>query len=89
MGKVIRYSYDAQSDELNITLGESKRAILAELGDEVYVKLDPKTKGVLGLTILHFKERFKLSKRGKRYALPLLGEFTLPAPLQAKLLNAS
>ena len=89
MGKVIRYSYDPQSDELNITLGESKRAILAELGDEVYVKLDPKTKGVLGLTILHFEERFKLSKKGKRYALPLLGEFTLPAPLQAKLLNAS
>ena len=71
MGKVIRYSYDPQSDELNITLGESKRAILAELGDEVYVKLDPKTKGVLGLTILHFKERFNLSKKGKRYALPL------------------
>lgn len=52
MAKVVRYSYDPESDELNITLGESKRAIHAELGDEVYVRLDPKTKGVLGLTIL-------------------------------------
>ena len=89
MGKVIRYSYDPESDELNITLGERKRAILAELGDEVYVRLDPKTKGVLGLTILHVKERFKLGKRGKRQTLPLLGEFTLPDNVQAKLLRAS
>ena len=89
MGKIIRYSYDPKSDELNITLGESKRAIHAELGGEVYVKLDPKTKDVLGLTILHFEERLKLGKRGKRYTLPLLGDFTLPPPLQSKLLSAS
>ena len=89
MGKVIRYSYDPESDELNITLGESKRGIHAELGDEVYVRLDPKTKGVIGLTILHFEERFKLGKRGKRQTLPLLGEFTLPDNVQAKLLRAS
>ena len=89
MGKVIRYSYDPESDELNITLGESRRAIHAELEDEVYVRLDPKTKGVLGLTILHFEERFKLGKRGQRQTLPLLGEFTLPDSVQAKLLRPS
>ena len=89
MGKVIRYSYDPESDELNIMLGESKRAIHAELGDEVYVRLDPKTKGVIGLTILHFEERFKLGRREKRQTLPLLGEFTLPDNVQAKLLRAS
>jgi len=89
VGKVVRYSYDPESDELNIMLGESKRAIHAELGDEVYVRLDPKTKGVIGLTILHFEERFKLGRRGKRQTLPLLGEFTLPDNVQAKLLRAS
>ena len=89
MGKVIRYSYDPKSDELNITLGASKSAIHIELGDEVYVKLHPKTKDVLGLTILHFEERFRVGKKGKQYTLPLLGEFTLPAPLQTELLNAS
>ena len=89
MGKVIRYSYDPESDELNITLGESKRAVHAELRDEVYVRLDPKTKNVLGLTILHFEQRLRLGKKGKRYTLPLLGEFTLPDTLQAKLLHAS
>jgi uncharacterized protein YuzE len=85
----MRYSYDPETDELNITLGPSKRAILAELGDEVYVKLHPRTKDVLGFTILHFEERFKRGKKGKRYTLPLLGELTLPAPLQSKLLDAS
>jgi hypothetical protein len=58
-------------------------------GYEVYVRPDPKTKDVLGLTILHFEERFKLGKRGTRKTLPLLGEFTLPDSLQAKLLRAS
>lgn len=89
MGKVIRYSYDAKSDELNITLGKSRRAILAELEDEVYVRLHPKTNEVLGLTILHFEERFKLGRKGKRHTLPVLGEFTLPASASAKRLRAS
>ena len=89
MGKVIRLSYDAKSDGLNITLGKTRRAILAELEDEMYVRLHPKTKEVLGLTILHFEERFKLSRKGKRHTLPLLGEFTLPASALAKSLRAS
>ncbi len=89
MGKVIRYSYDPKSDELNITLGKSRRAILAELEDEVYVRLHPKTNEVLGLTILHFQERFKLGRKGKRHTLPVLGEFTLPASAPARRLRAS
>ena len=82
MGKVIRFSYDPKSDELNITLGKSRRAVLAELEDEVYVRLHPKTNEVLGLTILHLEERFKLGRKGKRQTLPLLGEFTLPDSVQ-------
>lgn len=48
MEKTLTYSYDPASDEFNLNLGDVKQAILAEIGDEVYVKPDPGTKAILG-----------------------------------------
>ena len=81
MGKNINYSYDPESDELNINVGKVKNSISYEIDDEVYVKLHPKTKTVVGFTILHFEERFKHRKEGKYFSLPLIGEFKLPSNL--------
>jgi uncharacterized protein YuzE len=89
MAKAVKYSYDPSSDELNIDLGQTREAILAEVQDEVYVKLDPKSKQVIGITILHLGARFQKRKRGRTFSLPLLGTFILPAPLRKKLLAAS
>lgn len=85
MEKTLTYSYDPASDEFNLNLGDVKQAILAEIGDEVYVKLDPKTKEVLGLTVLHLQERCKRAKKVKSTALPLLAAFSLPPALQREL----
>jgi len=75
MQKKLSYSYDKQGDELNIFLGEPEESILAEIEDEIYVRLNPDTKEVLGFTILHFIERCK----GKTpFPLPIFGSFSLP-----------
>ena len=73
MAKKVRVTYYKPSDELSILLGPQRESVLHEISDEIYVRLDPETDEVLGLTILNFEER----AQGKGHALPLLGEFVL------------
>lgn len=75
MEKIIRCSYNKDADELNISIGKPQRAISLEIADEVYLRLHPKTKQILGFTILHFEER--AVKEEKSFALPLLADFRL------------
>jgi hypothetical protein len=58
--KEVRIIYHQPSDELNILVGEPQDSVLLEIDDEVYVRLQPETDEVLGLTILNFEERTKL-----------------------------
>lgn len=80
MEKIIRCSYNKEADELNISLGKPQKAISLEVGDEVYLRLHPKTKEILGFTILHFEER--AVKEEKTFALPLLADFKLSRPVK-------
>ena len=80
MEKIVRCSYNKESDELNISLGKPQKTISLEIGDEIYVKLQPTTKKILGFTILHFEER--ATKEQKTFALPLLADFKLPHRLK-------
>lgn len=80
MEKMILCSYNKDADELNISLGKPQKAISLEVGDEVYVRLHPKTKKILGFTILHFEER--AVKGEKAFALPLLANFKLSKPIK-------
>jgi hypothetical protein len=77
MEKRLSYTYDEESDELNIVLGELGDAIGLEIDDEVYAQVDPETKEVRGFTILHFGERFKKAKGLEPFSLPLVGQFRL------------
>lgn len=54
MEKIIHCSYNKDADELNISLGRPQKAISLEVADEVYVRLHPKTKQIVGFTILSF-----------------------------------
>jgi len=74
MAKNIKISYYKPSDELNIILDEPKDSVLSEISDEIYLRLDPKTNEVLGLTILNFEERLK----DKTQTIPISGHFILP-----------
>jgi len=75
MEKIIRCSYNKEADELNISLGKPQKAISLEVDDEIYVRLHPRTKEILGFTILHFEQR--AAKEKKTFALPLMGNFKL------------
>ena len=74
MAENIKISYYKPSDELNIILDEPKDSVLSEISDEIYLRLNPKTNEVLGLTILNFEERLKT----KSQTIPISGHFTLP-----------
>jgi hypothetical protein len=80
MEKIVRCSYNKDADELNISLGKPQNAISLEVGDEIYVRLHPKTKEILGFTILHFEER--ALKEEKIFAIPLIANFRLSKPVK-------
>lgn len=63
MGKKnFNLKYDPKTDILNIAFGKAKAAISIEQKPEVFVRLDPKSKEIVGLTVLGFKNSF-LSKK--------------------------
>lgn len=86
MEKMILCSYNKNSDELNISIGKPKKAVSLEIGKEIYVRLHPKTKEIIGFTILHFEERS--AKKDESFALPLTANFKLPNRLSKELLTA-
>ena len=50
---------------INLSIGEPRRAISREIGDDVLLRLDPDTGTIVGLTVLN------LSTRGSLETLPL------------------
>lgn len=54
MADTMRFAYDKQGDILDIAIGRSRRAISREIQDDVFVRLDPKSKKVIGFSILNF-----------------------------------
>lgn len=82
MEKILTYSYNDKSDELNVSFGRPRESILLEVGDEYYLKLDPETKEVCGITVLHLRERAKKHKKEHIYSLPLKGQFILSSGLK-------
>ena len=75
MGKRLSFFFDNDADILYITVGEKSSAVSKEIGEDILVRVDPKTKKVKGLTILNFTTRFKKMKHPK--LLPLIGELNL------------
>ncbi|MDI6791850.1 MAG: DUF2283 domain-containing protein [bacterium] len=69
----MKISYYKPGDELNIILDEPKDSVLSEISDEIYLRLDPETNEILGLTILNFEERIK----NKTQTIPISGHFIL------------
>lgn len=53
-------AYDREADVLYLSVGEPRRAISREVGDDVLLRLDPDTGAVVGLTILNLSTRSSL-----------------------------
>lgn len=50
--------YDEEADILHIALGTAKEAISIEREDEVFLRVDPDSGELVGLTILSFRDGF-------------------------------
>ena len=59
MAQTLRFAYDKEGDILDIAIGHPRRAMAREIEDDVFVRLDSKTKKVVGFSILNFTKWFK------------------------------
>lgn len=73
----ISIGYDSDNDILEVTIGQlAREAISIEQEDEVFIRIDPDTKEIVGMTILGFKKYLSESEqKGKKYH-----EFAVPIP---------
>ena len=77
MEKRLTYSYNKEADELNISIGKPQESISLEIDDEIYLKLHPRTKEIMGFTVLHFEQRFKNKKKMEAFPLPVTARFSI------------
>ncbi len=73
MEKELRFSYDDEADILEIFKGEPKETISKDVGDDIWIKVDPETEEILGFTIISFTKRF--SQKGLLKKIPVMAEF--------------
>ena len=59
MAQALRFSYDKEADVLEIALGRPQRAISREVEDDVFVRINPKNKKIVGFSILNFTKYFR------------------------------
>lgn len=69
MAKMTTMFYDREADVLYITVGEPQEAVSREMGNDVLLRVHPKTGKIVGLTVLNFVSRF--SNLNQEQALPV------------------
>ncbi len=75
MANTLRFAYDKAGDILDIAIGRPRPAISREIEDDFFVRLDPKTRKVVGFSILNFTKWFKDLRESR--AVPVTGHFSL------------
>ncbi len=60
----LNWEYDKEADVLYISVGEPRPAEGIDIGEGVIVRIDPKTKEVVGLTIINFARRILEEVKG-------------------------
>lgn len=75
MAKRLRFFFDREADILYLSVGKPRPALSKEVGDDIVVRVDPKSHRVVGYTILNLTKRFGKMKESE--PLPVTGEFTL------------
>ena len=82
MEKKLKFFFDEKGDILDIAIGKPKEAISREIGNDVIIRVDPKTKEIVGFTILNFEKRFE-HKAGSE-TLPITATFGQTEELEAE-----
>ncbi len=67
----LMFFFDKEGDVLDISIGKPKKAISKEIGNDIVVRTDPKTKEIVGFTILNFERRFEKLKKEEEISMPL------------------
>ncbi len=75
MEKRLTFSFDKEGDILDISIGKPKKAISREVDDDFFVRVDPKTKKVVGFSIINFEKWFK--DEADKKVVPIKAEFLL------------
>ena len=77
MEERLNFHYDAEGDILDISVGEPRKALSVEVGNDVLERVDLQTKKIVGFTILNFRKHFQMSG-AKEFSVPVKANF-LPA----------
>jgi len=75
MRENLRMAYDKEGDILDLSLGEPKEAISKEIEDDLFIRVDPETNEIVGISILNFEKWFKDVNDFR--TLPVLGSFEI------------
>ncbi len=82
MEKRLRFFFDKKGDVLDMVIGKPREAVSKEIGNDIVVRIDPKTKEILGFTILNFEKRFEHVDRTE--TLPITATFTQIEGMEAE-----
>ena len=74
MEKKLTFSYDKDGDVLDIFIGKPQKAVSKEISEDFFIRMEPKTKEIIGFMVLNFEKRFG---KKKPESLPILGNFKL------------
>ena len=77
MSGKLRFMFDEKGDILDIAIGRPKKAVSRDLGDDILIRINPKTKKVMGFTILNFRKRFKNTKSTEKIDIPIRANISL------------
>ena len=75
MAGTLRFAYDKDGDVLDIALGRPRAAISREIEDDIFVRLDPKTRRIVGFSILNFTKWFTNLEHAR--LIPVTARFSL------------
>jgi len=82
MEKKLKFFFDKKGDVLDIAIGKPKAVISKEIGNDIVVRIDPKTKDIVGFTILNFEKRFEHMHRSE--TLPITATFAQVEGMEAE-----
>jgi len=66
MSKKIEYNYDKEADVMYLSLGRPQSAFTLKIAEDFILRLHPKTREVVGITIIDFSQHFSLSEFGSK-----------------------
>jgi len=71
----LNFAYDSEGDILDISIGKPMKAISNEVADDFFIRIHPRTKRIVGFSVLNFKKR--ATKQKGEISVPIRAEFSM------------